>query len=78
VLVEKLEGNSKWIEDRREKIEYGPGKRDKVDRFLLDDESVAPLTSHLRLQKKLRDQKRATLEKAVSTPLHLSLSRTEI
>lgn len=66
VLVEKLEGNAKWIEDRRERIEFGPGNRNKIDRFLEGDESVAPLTSHLRLLKKVRDGKRETLEKAVS------------
>ncbi|KAK4703714.1 nucleolar complex protein 2, partial [Phenoliferia sp. Uapishka_3] len=65
VLVEKLEGNAKWIEDRREKIEFAPNKRDKVDRFLQgDDGASAPLGAHLRLQKKMRDQKRVTLEKA--------------
>lgn len=67
VLVEKLESNSKWIEDKREKIEFGPSKRDKVDRFLQgEDAGLTPLGGHLRLQKKLRDAKRITLEKAVS------------
>ena len=65
VLVEKLENNAKWIEDRREQIEFAPNKRDKVDRFLQgDDGASAPLGAHLRLQKKMRDQKRVTLEKA--------------
>lgn len=65
VLVEKLESNAKWIEDRREKIEFAPTKRDKVDRFLQgEDGSKTPLGGHLRLQKKLRDAKRETLEKA--------------
>lgn len=67
VLVEKLEGNARWIEERREKIEFAPSKRDKVDRFLQGEEtSGTPLGAHLRLQKKLREQKRLTLEKAVS------------
>lgn len=68
VLVEKLEGNSKFIEEKREKIEFGPGKRDKVDRFCQgEDASIAsPLGAHLRLQKKLRDAKRETLERAAA------------
>lgn len=67
VLVEKLEGQAKWVEARREGIEFGPGKRDKVDRFLLGEEAEKmPLGMHLRLQRKLRDQKRDLLEKAVS------------
>lgn len=66
--MEKLEGNARWIEERREKIEFAPSKRDKVDRFLQGEEtSSTPLGAHLRLQKKLRDQKRLTLEKAVSS-----------
>lgn len=65
--MEKLEGNAKWIEERREKIEFAPNKRDKVERFLQGEEAGnTPLGAHLRLQKKMRDAKRATLEKAVS------------
>lgn len=67
VLVEKLESNARWIEERREKIEFAPSKRDKVDRFLQGEElDKTPLGGYLRLQRKLRDAKRATLEKAVS------------
>jgi nucleolar complex protein 2 len=67
VLVEKLEGNAKFIEDKREAIEFSPQKRDKVDRFLQgEDPATTPLGGHLRLQKKLRDAKRVLLEKAVS------------
>jgi nucleolar complex protein 2 len=67
VLVEKLEGNSKFIEDKREVIDFSPQKRDKVDRFLQgEDPMTTPLGGHLRLQKKLRDAKRVLMEKAVS------------
>ncbi|KAI5478398.1 hypothetical protein MNV49_005147 [Pseudohyphozyma bogoriensis] len=65
VLVEKIEANAKWIEERREKIEFAPNKRDQVNRFLQGEEvAKTPLGGYLRLQKKIRDQKRATLEKA--------------
>lgn len=68
VLVEKLEANAKWIEERREKIEFAPSKRDKVDRFLQGTEiDATPMGGYLRLQRKLREAKRATLEKAVSS-----------
>ncbi|KAM0748136.1 Noc2-domain-containing protein [Meredithblackwellia eburnea MCA 4105] len=64
-LVEKLEGNSKWIEERREKIEFTPSKRDKVDRFLKGDNiESTPLGAHLKLMNRVREQKRLTLEKA--------------
>lgn len=67
VLVEKLESNAKWIEARRETIEFGPGKRDRVDRFLAGEErDKTPLGGFLRVQRKIREQKRATLERAVS------------
>lgn len=71
VLVDKLEANAKWIEAQREQIEFGPGKRDKVERFLAggsesSKEAVSPLSAYLRVQRKVRDQKRATLERAVS------------
>lgn len=68
VLVDKLEANAKWIEARRDTIEFGPGKRDKVESFLSDDGSSdpSPLAGYLRVQRKVRDQKRATLERAVS------------
>lgn len=67
LLVEKLERNSSWIEERREKIEFAPRERSKVDRFLIgeSDEST-PLGAYARLTRRVREQKRVTLEKAVS------------
>lgn len=64
-LVEKLESNAKWIEQRREKVEFAPNKRDKVDRFLQNEETdKTPMGTHLKLQRKLREAKKATMERA--------------
>ncbi|BGP02858.1 hypothetical protein RTG_03010 [Rhodotorula toruloides ATCC 204091] len=64
-LVEKLESNTKWIEQRREKVEFAPNKRDKVDRFLqIEETDKTPMGTHLKLQRKLREAKKATMERA--------------
>lgn len=67
ILIEKLESNSKWIEQRREVIEFGPMKRDKVERFLKDeDEARTPMGTHLKLMRRAREARKATLERGVS------------
>jgi nucleolar complex protein 2 len=68
-LVEKMEQNKKWVEERREKVEFAPGQRDSVERYEAEaeaDKEKTPLGTYARLQRKLRDQRRALLEKAVS------------
>jgi len=70
ILIEKLESNSKWIEQKREQIEFGPMKRDKVERFLQDeDEMRTPMGTHLKLMRRAREARKATLERGVSAPL---------
>lgn len=65
-LVERLEANARWIEQRRESVEFGPNKRDKVDRFLANEEvEKTPMGTHVKLQRKLRDAKKATMERAL-------------
>ncbi|TNY21295.1 Noc2p family-domain-containing protein [Rhodotorula diobovata] len=65
-LVDKLEANSAWIEQRREQVEFAPGKRDKVDRFLADEDvAKTPMGTHAKLQRKLREQKKAIMERAM-------------
>ncbi|GAA5966728.1 hypothetical protein JCM21900_004773 [Sporobolomyces salmonicolor] len=64
-LVDKLESNSRWIEERRDKVEFAPNKRDKVERFLQGEDLVkTPMGTHLKLQRKVKEAKRATLERA--------------
>jgi nucleolar complex protein 2 len=64
-LVEKLESNSTWVEQRREKVEFAPNKRDKVERFLAGEEvGRTPLGSHVKLLSKQRDARKATMDRA--------------
>ncbi|GAA5877884.1 hypothetical protein JCM1840_002936 [Sporobolomyces johnsonii] len=64
-LVDKLESNARWIEERRDGVEFAPNKRDKVDRFLQGEDTVkTPMGTHLKLQRKVKEAKRATLERA--------------
>ena len=75
VLVEKLESNARYVESKREGIEFGPGKRDQVERFLRDDSAEStPLGGYLRVQRKIRDQKRVTLERAVQTTVSSAMA----
>ncbi|GAA5879968.1 hypothetical protein JCM16303_004418 [Sporobolomyces ruberrimus] len=67
ILIEKLESNSKWIEQKREVIEFGPMKRDKVERFLKDeDEARTPMGTHLKLMRRAREARKATLERGAA------------
>ncbi|GAA5948237.1 hypothetical protein JCM3765_001330 [Sporobolomyces pararoseus] len=67
VLIEKLESNSKWIEQKREQVEFGPMKRDKVERFLKDeDEARTPMGTHLKLMRRAREARKATLERGAA------------
>ncbi|KAM0786266.1 hypothetical protein ACM66B_007064 [Microbotryomycetes sp. NB124-2] len=64
-LIDKLEAQSKWIEQRREKVDFAPNKRERVDRFLLgEDKENTPLGAFVKVQRKVKEQKRATLERA--------------
>ncbi|GAA5995574.1 mRNA-binding ribosome synthesis protein NOC2 [Rhodotorula paludigena] len=65
-LVDKLESNAQWVEQRREQVEFAPNKRDKVDRFLAhEDVAKTPMGTHVKLQRKLREAKKATMERAM-------------
>ncbi|GAA5993983.1 hypothetical protein JCM5350_008014 [Sporobolomyces pararoseus] len=67
ILIEKLESNSKWIEQKREQVEFGPMKRDKVERFLKDeDEARTPMGTHLKLMRRAREARKATLERGAA------------
>ncbi|GAA6013271.1 hypothetical protein JCM10207_000838 [Rhodosporidiobolus poonsookiae] len=65
-LVERLEASSRWIDERREKVEFAPAKRDKVDRFLSGEQTEkTPMGTHAKLVRKLREGKKAQLARAV-------------
>lgn len=68
-LVERLESNSKFIEDKRQNIEFSPQDREQIETFLAGkgDENVnTPLRSYLKLQRKVRDQRREMFEKSLA------------
>ncbi|KAF2638455.1 Noc2-domain-containing protein [Massarina eburnea CBS 473.64] len=58
LLVQKLEANSKWIEEKRTKVEFAPNDRAGVDAFLKDvDWEKSPLGAYVSGQRKTREQK---------------------
>ncbi|GAA5942934.1 mRNA-binding ribosome synthesis protein NOC2 [Sporobolomyces koalae] len=66
-LIDKLDSNSRWIEQKREQVEFAPMKRDKVERFLKDeDEAKTPMGTHLKLQRRMREARKATLERGAA------------
>ena len=71
-LIDKLESNSKWIEAKREQVDFAPMKRDKVERFLKDeDEARTPMGTHLKLMRRARETRKAALERGVSQSLNI-------
>lgn len=64
LLVQKLESNSKWIEEKRSKVDFAPNDRTSVDAFLKDVEwEKTPLGAYVGGQRKTREQK-AKMEEA--------------
>jgi nucleolar complex protein 2 len=65
LLVQKLEANSRWIEDRRAKVDFAPNDRAGVDGFLRDTEwQKTPLGAFVVGQRKTREEKAKMLEEA--------------
>ncbi|KAH9451186.1 hypothetical protein Pst134EB_018679 [Puccinia striiformis f. sp. tritici] len=65
VLIDKLELNKTFIEEKRSTIGFGPKDRIKTLHFLSDfDSAKSPLGNHFRLQSKLRNQKLVALNQA--------------
>jgi nucleolar complex protein 2 len=65
LLVQKLEANSRWIEEKRAKVDFAPNNRAGVDNFLKDvDWEKTPLGAYVAGQRKSRDQKAKLLEEA--------------
>ncbi|KAJ4292679.1 Nucleolar Complex 2 protein [Kalmusia sp. IMI 367209] len=64
LLVQKLEANAKWIEERRAKVDFAPNERADVEGFLKDTEwEKTPLGAFVVGQRKTREQK-AKIEEA--------------
>lgn len=68
LLVQKLEANSKWIEERRAKVDFAPNDRAGVDGFLKDLEwEKTPLGAFVVGQRKVKEQKEKMEEEARKT-----------
>jgi nucleolar complex protein 2 len=65
LLVQKLEANTKWIEEKRSKVEFAPRHRAGVEAFLKDTEwEKSPLGAYVAGQRKSREQKAKLEEEA--------------
>ncbi|EGS19276.1 putative NOC2 family protein [Thermochaetoides thermophila DSM 1495] len=65
VLVQKLEMNAKFIEERRAKVDFAPKDRAQVDAFLKDLEwEKTPLGAYVVAQRKLREERKRLMEEA--------------
>ncbi|PWY95349.1 ribosome assembly protein Noc2 [Aspergillus sclerotioniger CBS 115572] len=65
LLVQKVEANARWIEERRLSVSYTPRNRAEVDTFLKDiDWESTPLGAFVKSQRKLREEKAALLEQS--------------
>ena len=65
LVVQKLEANSRWIEERRAKVEFAPNDRAGVDGFLRDVEwQKTPLGAFVVGQRKAREEKAKLLDQA--------------
>ncbi|KAK8180834.1 Noc2p family-domain-containing protein [Phyllosticta citribraziliensis] len=63
LVVQKLEANSRWIEERRSKVDFAPNNRAGVEGFLKETEwEKTPLGAYVATQRKLREQKEKLLE----------------
>jgi nucleolar complex protein 2 len=68
LLVQKLETNAKWVEEKRAKVDFAPNDRAGVEGFLKDVEwEKSPLGAYVTGQRKQREQKAKMLEAARKT-----------
>jgi nucleolar complex protein 2 len=68
LLVQKLEANSKWIEERRAKVDFAPNDRAGVEGFLKDVEwDKTPLGAFVIGQRKIREQREKIEDEARKT-----------
>lgn len=63
LLVQKVEANSRWIEERRVNVTYTPRNRTEVETFLKGVEwETTPIGAFVKTQHKLREERAALLE----------------
>jgi nucleolar complex protein 2 len=65
LIVQKLEANCKWIEQKRAKVDYAPSSRQQVEKFLADVAwTSTPLGAFVATQRKLKEQRDKLLAEA--------------
>ena len=65
-LLERVEESARWVEERRRKVTFAPGKIDNVaewERDLKTKLSDAPLLKYLKVQRKVRDKRQKLADK---------------
>ena len=63
LLVQKIESNSRWIEERRSKVTFSPKDRAEVDGFLKDVEwEATPLGAFVKTQRAQRTERAKLIE----------------
>ncbi|KAL1640865.1 Nucleolar Complex 2 protein [Diplodia intermedia] len=63
LVVQKLETNSRWIEERRAKVDFAPNNRAGVEGFLKETEwEKTPLGAYVVGQRKTREEKARLIE----------------
>jgi nucleolar complex protein 2 len=63
LLVQKVEANARWIEERRLNVSYTPRQRTEVENFLKDVEwESTPVGAFVKTQRKLREERTAIVE----------------
>ncbi|KAJ5551985.1 hypothetical protein N7461_006683 [Penicillium sp. DV-2018c] len=63
LIVQKVEANARWIEERRMNVTYSPRNRNEVETFLKDvDWETTPVGAFVKTQRKLREERAAVLE----------------
>ncbi|KAJ5351620.1 hypothetical protein N7452_000594 [Penicillium brevicompactum] len=63
LIVQKVEANARWIEERRINVSYAPRHRSEVEDFLKDvDWETTPIGAFVKTQRKLREERAAVLE----------------
>ncbi|KAL1410283.1 Nucleolar Complex 2 protein [Vanrija albida] len=66
VLADKLDANRTWVEGQRRNVSFAPRDRGEVSRFLENTKIEAtPLGGWMRIQRKVREQRRREVEKAL-------------
>ncbi|KAI9769886.1 MAG: Nucleolar Complex 2 protein [Candelina submexicana] len=65
LVVQKLEANGRWIEERRAKVDFAPNDRAGVEGFLKDVEwEKSPLGAYVVGQRKTREEKARVVEES--------------